>query len=125
MYISSYLQVTSLEGGTRDDAALFHGPGRPVAVGGTGVGDQFGIWAAGRNLPAVTKYQNICNSFMGPCSEIILAVAIIVSTQTTHLTLPVNTIVIIVSHNNHVILQYSQNAQSHDNTGLPDTWDRV
>lgn len=121
MYISSYLQVTSLEGGTRDDAALFHGPGRPVAVGGTGVGDQFGIWAAGRNLPAVTKCQNICNSFMGPCGEIIFAVAIIVSTQTTHMTLPINTW--FISHNNHAISQYSQNAQSDDNTCLPDTWD--
>lgn len=39
--------MTTLEGGTRDDATLFHGPGSAVAVGGTGISDQLGIWAGG------------------------------------------------------------------------------
>lgn len=47
--------MATLEGGAGDDAALFHGPGSSVPVLGTRVGDQLGIGAGGRDLPAVTK----------------------------------------------------------------------
>lgn len=82
-----HLRVAGLKGKACDDAALLLGPGRPVAVGVTGVTDELGVGAARRKLPAVSKIQDIGHSLARTCGEFIQAVTVVVSTQTTHLTL--------------------------------------
>lgn len=42
-----YLRVADLKGAAGDDAALLLGPGCSVAVGGAGVAEELGVWAAG------------------------------------------------------------------------------
>jgi len=39
--------MAALEDDTDDDAALFLGPGCSIAVRGTGISEEFGIWAVG------------------------------------------------------------------------------
>lgn len=84
---STHLQMAAFEGGTSDDTALFSGPGLSVGVWGTGISHYFCVWAAGWNPPAITKCHCICHRLKGACSEIVFTVAIIVSTQTTDLSL--------------------------------------
>lgn len=85
--IISYLPMTLLEGDTGDDATLFLGPGFSVGVGATGISGCVSIHAAKFSFPAVTKFYNIRHRLVGACGEVIFTVAIIVSTQTTDLTL--------------------------------------
>lgn len=87
LVIISYLPMTLLEGDTGDDATLFLGPGLSVGVGATGIFSCVSICAARFRFPAVTKFYNICHCLVGACGEVIFTVAIVVSTQTTDLTL--------------------------------------
>lgn len=79
--------MADLKSAAGDDAALLLGPGCSVAVGGTGITEELGIWAAGQDFPAVTKLENICHHLLRARGKVILAVAIIVPTETTHLAL--------------------------------------
>jgi hypothetical protein len=86
-WIYPYLVLAGCEDITVNDAALFLGPRRSVRVGGTWVHYSRHTWAAWWNFPAVSKFHWINNCRLGSSGEVIVCVAIIVSTQTTHLPL--------------------------------------
>lgn len=69
------------------NAALFLGPWLSVWVCCAGAGVALSIRAAWRILPAVSKNQWVDHHSMAPCSEVIIWIAIIVATQSTHMTL--------------------------------------
>lgn len=79
--------MAGLEGGAGEDAALLLSPGGAVAVGGAGVFDQGGLRAVLVRFPTVPELQNIGHNLMGASGEVVLAVSIVIATQTTHMTL--------------------------------------
>ncbi len=89
--------MAALEGDTGDDAALFLSPRGTVHIGGTGISDEFSVRTAGRNLPTVTKFKDVCHCLLGACSVVIFTVAIKVSTQTTDFALRgANTMTVVI-----------------------------
>lgn len=79
--------VTGHKDFTHDDAALFLCPGLPIGVKGTWVFDLISIRAAGGFLPAVSKIQCIVYHTLVSQGEVVVCVAVIISAETTHLTL--------------------------------------
>lgn len=79
--------VTALKDVVHDDAALFLGPGLPIGVKSTWIFDLTSIRAAGGLLPAVSKIQCIGYHTLVSQGKVIVRVAIIISAETTHLTL--------------------------------------
>lgn len=70
-----------------DDAALFLSPRLSVWVGGAGVFFAARIWTARGHFPAVSKLHNINHYCITSGGEVSVSVSIIVSTQTTDMTL--------------------------------------
>lgn len=82
-----YLAVALSEGAVPDDLAFPHSPGFAVGVGVTWESLSQGVCAFLRRLPAISKLQ-CSRSYWGvPCCEIILEIAVAISTETTHLAL--------------------------------------
>lgn len=72
-----------------DYAALLLGPGVPIRVCSARILVALGIWASRRNLPAVSKLQHISYHRLTSGGKVINAVAIVVPTQATDLTLKI------------------------------------
>lgn len=82
-----YLAVALPEGAVPDDLAFAHSPGFAVGVGVTWESLSYGVWTFLRRLPAISELQ-CSGSYWGvPRCEIILEIAVAVSTKTTHFAL--------------------------------------
>lgn len=82
-----YLGVTLCKYFTGNDAALLLCPGFPVWVCGAWIFGLIGIWASRRHFPAIGKLQHISYHRLTACSEVIVSIAIIVSTKATDMSL--------------------------------------
>lgn len=83
----SYLWVTLCKHFTGNDAALLLCPGFPVWVCSAWILRTIGIWAAWRHFPAIGKLQHISYHRLTASSEVIISIAIIVSTKSTDMAL--------------------------------------
>lgn len=83
----SYLWVTLCKHFTGNDAALLLCPGFPVWVCSAWILCTIGIWAARRHFPAIGKLQHISHHGLTASSEVIISIAIIVSTKPTDMAL--------------------------------------
>lgn len=83
----SYLWVTLRKHFTGDDAALLLCPGFPVWVCSAWILCTIGIWAARRYFPAIGKLQHISYHRLTASSEVIISIAIIVSTKSADMAL--------------------------------------
>lgn len=83
----TYSGVAGWEDVALYNTALFLGPWLSVGVGITGVADALSIRAAWQILPTVSKHQRAHHHSMGPCGEVVICIAVVVSTKPTHTTL--------------------------------------
>ena len=83
----SYLGVTLRKHFTGNDAALLLCPGFPVWVRSAWILGAIGIWATRRHFPAIGKLQHISYHRLTASSEVIISIAIIVSTKSTDMSL--------------------------------------
>lgn len=81
------MSVTGHKDFIHDDAALFLSPGLPIGIKGTWIFDLTSIRAAGGLFPAVSKIQCVVYHTLVSQGKVIVCVAIIISAQTTDLTL--------------------------------------
>lgn len=79
--------VTGHKDFSHDNAALLLSPGLPIGVKGAWGFDLIGIRAAGGFLPAVSKVQCVVYHTLVSQREVIVCVAVIISTETTNLPL--------------------------------------
>lgn len=79
--------MTGLEDLTHDDRTLFLSPSLSVRVQHAGAFDLSSVRAAGRVLPAVPEIQGVVHQRLVPQSEIVVGVTVVISTQTTDVTL--------------------------------------
>ena len=84
---SAHLIMARCKRFTYDNATLFLSPRFSVRVGCAGIFGLFGIRAAWRNFPAVSKLQRLNGLSLVSRNKVIIGVAIIVSTQAANITL--------------------------------------
>lgn len=81
--------MTRLKDVAGNNSTLLCCPGFPIWVDGARILDMVHIWAFWVYFPAVIEFHQVLYHRMTPCSEIIICISIVVSTDATYLSLKV------------------------------------